>query len=153
MSKNAWDVNATVQAISVTPDAGSGVTQSFVFAYSDSEGVAADLKGARVRFTGPSGAQCLIDYNAITNRVRLMSDDLVTWSNTFAPGTVKTINNSQCSLDVGQSSATPSGNDLSLTLRITFKTALQGANTVAMRAISIVGTTTGFVNRGTWTVP
>jgi len=154
LPRGTWNVNATVQAISVSPNAGTGSTQSFVLAYSDLEGVIADLKAARIRIQGVGGPQCLIDYNAMTNRVRVMSDDLVTWSNAFTPGTVKTINNnSQCSLDVGQSSAAPSGTGLALTLAITFKPAFAGAKIIDMRANSNVGSTTNWVNRGTWTVP
>jgi len=156
IAKGDWTVGVPgpgVQVVSVTPNAGNGLTQSFVLTYSDSAGVIADLKSARVRIMG-AGPQCLIDYNAMTNLVRVMADDLVTWSGAFTPGTTKIINNnSQCSLDVTQSSAVRSGNDLTLTLRITFKPALNGANTVAMRANSNFGATTGFVNKGTWTVP
>jgi len=154
LARGTWNVNAVVQAISVSPNAGTGSTQSFVLAYSDLEGVIADLKAARVRIQSVGGSQCLIDYNAMTNRVRVMSDDLVTWSNAFTPGTVKIIsNNSQCSLDVGQSSAAPSGTGLALTLAITFKPAFAGAKTIDMRANSNVGSSTNWVGRGTWTVP
>jgi hypothetical protein len=147
-------VNAAVQAISVTPNTGSGSAQTFALAYSDGEGVSADLKAARLRIQGAGGGpQCLIDYNAMTNLVRVMADDLITWSNAFTPGTVKTINNnSQCSLDVGQSSAAPSGTSLTLTLRVIFKTAFAGAKSIDMRANSNVGSTTGWIQRGTFSV-
>jgi Zn-dependent metalloprotease len=154
LPKGTWDVNALVQAISVTPDNGSGSTSTFTLAYSDAEGVIADLKVARVRFRGASGTVCMIDYNAMTDKLRVMADDLVTWSNPFTPGTAKIVNNnSQCSLDVTQSSALRSGNDLTLVLVITFKPAFAGAKNIDMRANSNVGSTTGWVNRGTWTVP
>jgi len=151
VSKGTWDVNATVQAISVTPNTGNVATQSFVLAYSDSEGVVADLKVARVRFSGGSGP-CVIDYNAMTNQVR-MQNDLGEWGNfkNFGVGAIN--NNSQCSLNLATSSAAPSGNDLTLTLVITFKPAFAGPKNIDMRANSNVGSTTGFVNRGTWTVP
>ena len=154
LARGTWDVNAAVQAISVTPSNGSGSAQTFALAYSDGEGVSADLKAARVRIQDAGGGpQCLIDYNAMTNLVRVMADDLVTWSSAFTPGTVKTIdNNSQCSLDVGQSSAAPSGTSLTLTLRVIFKTAFAGAKSIAMRANSNVGSTTGWIQRGTFTV-
>jgi len=98
---------------------------------------------------------CMIDYNAMTNMVRLMGDDGVTWS-AFTPiGGAGTLSNGQCILNVGTSSSVRSGTDLTLTLAITFKSspAFSGVNNVAMRANSNFGPTTSFVNKGTWTVP
>jgi hypothetical protein len=150
IARGTWDVNAAVQAVSVTPNAGSGTAQSFALAFSDSEGVAADLKAARVRFSGGSGP-CVIDYNAMTNQVR-MQNDFGEWGNfkNFGVGTID--NNSQCSLNLATSSATPSGTNLTLTLALTFKAAFAGPKTIDMRANSNVGSTTGWVQRGTFTV-
>jgi Zn-dependent metalloprotease len=151
LSKGTWDVNALVQAISVTPNNGSASTQTFTLAYSDAEGVIADLKVARVRFSGGSGP-CVIDYNAMTNQVR-MQTDLGEWGNfkNFGVGAIN--NNSQCSLNLATSDAVRSGTDLTLTLVITFKPAFSGPKNIDMRANSNIGSTTNWVNRGTWTVP
>ena len=149
IARGTWDVNAAVQAISVTPNNGSGSTQTFTLAYSDAEGVVADLRVARVRFSGGSGP-CVIDYNAMTNQVR-MQNDLGEWGNfkSFGAGAIN--NNSQCSLNLVTSSATPIGTNLTLTLALTFKAAFAGAKTIDMRANSNVGSTTGWLQKGTWT--
>jgi len=152
VARGTWNVNAVVQAISVTPNAGSGPTQTFVLAFSDSEGVAADLAAARVRLRNAAGRQCAISYDAMTTLVRVQ-DDLGNWSTGVPIGSATTINNnSQCWLDVAQSSAAASGSDLTLTLRIAFKSVFAGETFIDMRANSDVGSTTGWVNKGTWTV-
>ena len=158
LARGTWNVNA-VQAISITPVNGSsagGAAQTFVLAFSDSEGVAADLLAARVRFRTASGVQCNISYNAVLNQVRVMDNaGILGPFMSFGAGAYPD-NNNQCTLDLASSSAVRSGNDLTLTLRFTFKAAfvdsLVGSKTVAMLATSTVGWTTGWVNKGTWTV-
>jgi hypothetical protein len=46
-----------------------------------------------------------------------------------------------------------SGTDLTLTLALNFSPGFAGVKNIDMRANSNFGPTTGFVNRGTWTVP
>ena len=59
----------------------------------------------------------------------------------------------QCALDLAQSSAAASGTSLTVTLRIAFTPAFAGVKNIDMRANSSLGSTTGWVTRGTWTVP
>jgi len=158
INKGTWTValpGPGVQVGTITPINGNGSTQNFVLTYSDSAGVANDLKVARVRFLAAGGLkQCMVDYNAMTNTVRLMGSDFVTWSANATPGAATTLQNNQCALDVSQTSAVRSGTDLTLTLSLTFKTPnFVGTHSVDMRANSNFGPTTGFVNKGTWTVP
>jgi hypothetical protein len=157
INKGTWTVGMPapgVQVVSVTPNVGNGLTQSFVLAYSDAAGVSADLKSARVRFVAAGGgAQCLIDYNAMTNLVRLMGDDGITWS-PFTPFGAGVLSNSQCQLNLATSSAVRSGTSLTLVTALTFShAAFAGAKNIDMRANSNFGPTTGFVTKGTWTVP
>jgi hypothetical protein len=155
--KGTWTVGLPapgVQAVSVTPSGGTGSIQSFALAYSDSAGVIADLKVARVRFMAAGGgAMCMIDYNAMTNMVRLMGNDGVTWGPFVALGGGAPLSNSQCALNLATSGAVRSGTDLTLTLALNFSPGFAGVKNIDMRANSNFGPTTGFVNRGTWTVP
>jgi hypothetical protein len=153
LSKGTWTVGPTLQAVSINPINSSGLTQTFVLAFSDSAGVTADLVAARVRFRAPSGVQCNISYNAIMDRVRIV-DDLGNFGPFVPLGSGSPLTNSQCSLDLVTSSAVRSGTDLTLTLAITFKSpAFTGVKSVDMRANSSFGTTTDWVNKGNWTVP
>jgi hypothetical protein len=150
IQRGTFTVGAVVSATSVTPSSGSGSAQSFSLAFSDSEGAAADLKVARVRFRSASGPACIVDYNAITNMARLQNDD-TSWSAFTALG-AGSLTNSQCTLNLATSSAVRSGNNLTLVVDLAFKPAFAGAKNVAMRADSNFGTSTSFVARGTWTV-
>jgi probable HAF family extracellular repeat protein len=150
--RGTWTVTTpTVAAVSATPNAGSGVAQLFTLTYSDSAGVAADLSGAMVRFTNDANPalMCAIHHRATTGQVRIM-DDVGVWGPWTSYGS-GTLSNSQCSLDLATSSATPNGNDLTLALRITFLPAFAGPATISMRAQSVSGANTGWLSRGTWT--
>jgi Zn-dependent metalloprotease len=141
------------QAVSVSPSSGSGSTQAFTLQYSDTGG-AADLTSARVRFgasnVGPG--TCTARYNAATGAVGILDDAGTTWNDTGVMGS-GTLANSQCTLNLASSSATPSGNDLTVILNITFNASFAGAKQVYMLAQSSSGANTGWIQRGTWTVP
>jgi hypothetical protein len=151
--RGTWYAGTNVQAISVTPNSGSGSTQTFTLAYSDAEGVTADLKAARVRFVGLglNAATCLVDYNAMIDQVRIQ-DDAGNWG-AFTSFGAGILSNNRCVLDLAQSSAVPSGTNLTLTLRLAFTPAFIGSHYIEMRANSNSGATTNWSTRGTWTVP
>jgi hypothetical protein len=152
IQRGTWTVGAVVNAVSVTPDSGTGTTQNFTFAYSDSEGIVDDLKGAKVRFSSVvGGTKCVIDYRASTNEVR-MQDISGAWMPFVALGSGSPITNTLCTLDPAQSSRTINGNDLSLTLHLTFEAAFTGsAKTVLMRADSTIMGNGVWAAKGTWT--
>ena len=68
-------------------------------------------------------------------------------------GTGATLQNSQCSLNMATTSVTQSGNTLTLNLATTFESAFTGVQNVFMYAGDVSGSNTGWVQRGTWTVP
>jgi len=151
--RGIWYAGTNVQASSVTPSSGSGSAQTFTLAYSDADGVTADLKAARVRFRGFSSLsteQCVVDYNAMIDQVRIQ-DDVGNWSpfTSFGAGT---LSNSFCTLDLAQSSAAPSGTNLTLTLRLAFTPAFAGSRLIEMRANSNTGSTSNWIQRGSFTV-
>jgi len=139
-----------VDAVSVSPNAGAGATQAFTLQYSDSSG-AADLS-ARVRFATTSGqgaSSCSISYNAATSQIKLMND-AGTWGTPVPLGS-GTLANSQCTLNLASSTATPSGNNLTLVLSLTFSPSFTGSKNIFMLAMSAsAGMTTGWIRRGTW---
>jgi hypothetical protein len=158
VNKGTWTVGLPVggvQVVSVIPNAGSGpkgTPQTFVLSYFDSGGAAADLKAARVRFIpAAGGAMCMVDYNAMTDKVRLMGNDGVTWSAFMSFGS-GSLSNSQCLLDLASSSAEAIGTDLTLALTLNFSPGFTGTKNIDMRANSNFGPTTGFVIKGTYTV-
>lgn len=150
--RGQWYAGTNVQASSVTPSNGSGSAQTFTLAYSDADGVTADLKAARVRFRGFGGLNglCVVDYNAMIDQVR-MQDDAGNWG-AFTSFGAGTLSNSFCTLDLAQSSAAPSGTNLTLTLRLSFTPAFAGSRVIDMRANSNSGSTSNWIQRGNFTV-
>jgi hypothetical protein len=73
------------------------------------------------------------------------------------PGTLGgaggTLQNSQCGVNLGASSVTMSGNTLTLTLATTFTASYAGAKNIYMFAANASGLTSGWQDRGDWTVP
>jgi hypothetical protein len=157
IQRGTWTPNAVVgpavvDALSVAPAAGSGAAQTFTLRYTDSRG-ATDLSSARVRFgaanVGPG--TCTVWYDATANTIKLM-DDAGTWGTPLALGT-GTLSNSQCTLSLNATSATPNGNELTLSLNLAFSGSFAGQKTIFMLATSAGGANTGWQTRGTWAVP
>jgi probable HAF family extracellular repeat protein len=152
IQRGTWTVPvAVVNAVSATPNFGAGTRQVFTLAYADTLGVG-DLAFVRVRFSssnvGPG--TCTVSYSPMTGVVQLLGDNGSSWTaGTMGNGTLA---NSQCTLNLGSSSATPSPSTLTLVLDITFDASFAGQKNIYMLAASSEGPNTGWQQRGTWTV-
>jgi len=143
--------------VSVSPNSGmlnAGAAQTFTAVYTDANGVA-DIKNAylmvNTAISGAGGAY--LYYVRATGRLYLRDDANTTWgagSVIGAGGT--TLSNSQCTVDCLTSGATASGNNLTLTLKITFKPAFGGARNIYMYSDGNGGLSSGWVQKGTITV-
>jgi hypothetical protein len=153
LTRGLWTVPVSgPNAALVTPSSGAGLAQAFTLQYSDSAG-AANLASARVRF-GASNAgpgTCTARYKPAGGIVELMNDAGTAW----ASGTIGTgaLANSQCTLKLASSSASPNGAILTVVLDITFSATFAGQKTTYMLAKNVGGVSTGWQQRGTWTVP
>ena len=142
-------------AVSVTPGTGSGASGTFVMVYSDTAGVA-DLANARAGFVstadvpGTTAGTCTVSYDPSGNALSLMDDAGAVW----VAGTIGTgsLSNSQCSINLASSTAVTSGNNVTLSLAMSFTSSFAGTKNVYMRAKTDGGTSTGWLQRGTWTV-
>jgi hypothetical protein len=141
-------------AVSVTPAAGSFLSQIFTFQYSDTAG-AASLQTLYVYFSATLGSavsSCFLYYNVAANQIELLQDNGATWL-VSTPGAAATLQNSQCSLNVTNTSVVRNGNALTLNLGMTFFPAYAGAKNIYMYATDVSGSNSGWQQRGTWTVP
>ncbi|HLK21289.1 MAG TPA: hypothetical protein VKT81_20200, partial [Bryobacteraceae bacterium] len=137
--------------VSVTPNAGSGATQTFSFAYTDPAG-AADIASTQVvinsTFTGTSS--CYLFYVQGVNQLYLASDGGV-WQGPLTPGVAGTLQNSQCTLNAATSSVNAAGNNLTVNFGISFAAGFAGAKNIYAEVRS--GTKdVGWSNLGTFTV-
>ena len=158
--RGSWTVPAaggTPSVTSVTPASGSGRSANFVLRYSDTAGVP-DLATASVRFVAYSTSDgagtgvntCTLSYSPALGTVSLLDDAAaVSQSGTLGNGT---LSNSQCTVNLASSSVSVTGNDLRLTLAVTFSQSFNGLKRTYMRAKTLAGTSTGWVAKGTWRV-
>jgi hypothetical protein len=91
-------------------------------------------------------------YQRSTNTLNLLNDaGAVYTSGTVGSGV--TLQNSQCSVALGSSSAVASGTTLTLNLAMTFRAAFTGTKNIYMEGVSAGGTKSVWASEGTWTVP
>jgi hypothetical protein len=140
-------------ADSVTPSSGSGAFPSFTFTVSDSSSQA-NITGIDMLFTAGSPSNivnsCDLVYDRNAETIGLFSDD-VSILNTKGIGSSATLENNQCA--VGYTVMTTSGNSVSFTINMFFKSAaFTGSKGTYIQAVE-PNTSSGWVSRGVWTVP
>jgi imidazole glycerol phosphate synthase subunit HisF len=153
----AWTVTSTVvtaSTVSVTPNSGSGTSQTFAFQYSDTAG-AANLQQVWVYFNAtlanPANNACMLRYTASTNQINLLNDNSTAWPSATL-GSSTTLENSQCSLSAATATVVLSGDTLTLNVTVTFQSAFAGAKNVYLHAVDAGGNNSGWDERGSWTV-
>jgi hypothetical protein len=154
VSKGTWTPapNQPPTVVSVTPNAATGVTNTFALEVSDPNG-AGDINGVNVVFY-PSSAgtvnSCYVSYNPTQNSL-LLKNNAGTATTSITPGS-GTLSNSQCTITGSGTSVSRSGDTLTLHLKVT------AVGTYTSKKLNIfVGThdnssvATGLLNKGTWT--
>ncbi len=127
-------IGASVTTVSVTPSMGAGASQTFAFSFNDTAG-ASDIQAVGIvintSFSAING--CFLYFANGSNLLYLLTN-----SGSVPPGMVigssGTLSNSQCSVNVGSSSVTLSGDTLTLHLALTFTSGFAGLNSVYMYA-------------------
>ena len=138
----------------VSPNSGSGTSQTFALQYSSNLG-ASNISMAWVwfneTFASVSNDSCMLYYDRPRATLYLLNDS----ANTWMPGTLgsgTTLQNSQCAVSLGGSSVTAAGNSLTLNLAMTFRAAFAGTKNVYMYEQNVSNANSGWLTRGTWTV-
>jgi hypothetical protein len=155
VQEGTWTVPASSgpTPVSVTPNSGSGASQTFAFAFSDPAG-AADISSAQIvissSLSGTNG--CYFYLFASGSNVVYLANNAGDLQPGLAIGSAGTLSNSQCSLNVAASSVSLSGNTFTLNLVLTFTSAFAGAKNIYMSAQNAT-LSSSWVQEGTWTVP
>jgi hypothetical protein len=154
VQKGTWTVPAPPSIVSLSPSSGTGVTKTFTMVYSDPNGLS-DLKQTRVLFNTSvtSIAACFVSYSPGTNQLFLYNDAGTGTSAAVTPGSAMQVSNSQCTLSGTGSSFSKSGNSLTLKVALTFTGKFAGLKKVFLYAWGNSGLNSGWVQKGTWTVP
>jgi hypothetical protein len=154
VQRGTWTVPAGLPAAaSVSPTSGTGSTQVFTFTYTDPGGYSAIAWSQTLIANGfVTSGSCYLFFNRAMNNVYLSNDTGTAWQSPVTLGQAGTLQNSQCAVNPAASSATGSGNPLTLNLSLTFNTTFAGSKSVYMDVGDAIGDS-GWVQRGTWTLP
>src|SRR5512146_843699 len=126
-------------AVSVSPSSGTGSSQTFSFVYTNSSGAANIWYTVATINTSTSWVGgCTVDYVPGSQTLYLQNDAGTEWMGPITPGS-GTLQNSQCSLNGAASSATLSGDTLTVNLALTFVSSFEGSKNVYMHAVSSGG--------------
>src|SRR5260370_25921563 len=97
---------------------------------------------------------CYVQYTRATNTVQLINDAGTGYVGSGGTlGGAGTLSNGQCTLNLGSSSTSGSGNNLTVNLALIFTPAFNGAKTVSMNVNNNETVSSGWQAKGTWTVP
>jgi photosystem II stability/assembly factor-like uncharacterized protein len=146
-------LKAPISAFSVGPSSGTGAVQTFSGKYSATGGYQ-DLQWVQMLFSvatdGGGQAFCYVHYDVQGNRFWLYDDVRGFFVGPIAPGAGSNLlQGSLCALNTSGSSVSGSGSQLSVNASLVFKQAL--ALNIYMRAYTLAGVDTGWVQQGTWT--
>ena len=139
----------------MNPASGSGLTQTLTFTYQDqSNATNLQTVWALVNTAIDGRVACYVAYYRPGNQLYLYPDngDGTQATNIVLTGN-NTIGNSQCSVAAQGSSVQTSGNTLTVTLPITFKSPFAGFKGVWLAAQTLSGQVSPWQALGAWVVP
>jgi RHS repeat-associated protein len=138
--------------VSALPTSGTGLAQNFRFTASSPNGygyiaIMEAIVGSSLTWTSACGAL----YYPLDNTVYLANDAGTGWIG--GPlGATGTFSNSQCTLNTGTSSVSGSGNNLTVSLTLTFNSSWAGAKNTWLWVYDRGDHSAGFQQMSTWTV-
>ncbi len=159
VSLGTWTVpggGSPPSAVSVNPNTGNGsigTAQTFTYTFSDPNGYA-DISYTDIMLSGTGGGvnSCYVYYARPSNQLYLLSDDGSKLLGPVTPGANTPLSNSQCTLNTLNSSVSPSGNDLTETLSLSFMAAFSGFKYNYGYVQNNSGQNSGFANLGSWNI-
>jgi hypothetical protein len=147
-------VSSALTAGAVTPNSGSGFTQTFSAQYTNPFGVS-DIAFVYLKFhtaaIGPTNT-CMVRYEPATGRLSLRDSAGVWLEGAIIPGS-GTQQNPQCSINLAGSSASAGGQMLTLNVAVSFRPSYAGVKNIYSYASTVGGIITDWQQRGSWTVP
>ncbi len=140
--------------VSLTPFQGSGPAANLTLVYAHPSGFAAIQSAEFIinprweTYSRTSG--CYVKYSPATGLFTLIADDGSSIAGTAAPGSSTNISNSSCTLNAANSSATGSGNTLTIVASLTFSASFGGQRHIWMQAIDNNNLSTNWLVYGVW---
>jgi hypothetical protein len=152
---------AQPSVISVAPLNGSGTSATFTSVYRHSGGVNQNYLAYLLILPTPNivwftaKGSCLIEYNRISNGMRLIDDAGTGWLGgqsgiPVGPGG-STLGNSYCSVNTAAVTRTLGATDVTVTVPVHFTSNLTGVMGTFTQALDVNGVWTGMTQFGNWT--
>jgi hypothetical protein len=155
-----WNVpgaaSSTTTAVGgMTPPSGTGFGPStFTFSFNDTKGVGdLGVQNVLINSALDGGHACYLAYSKPYNLLFLVNDAGTGTTSGITPGGTGSISNSQCTVNAAGSTASGSGNNLVLTLNMSFAPPFGGNRIVYMASRdSTDANNSGWQAMGIWTV-
>ena len=155
ISMGTWgdigDPNA-VELISLSPNAGTGFSQTFTVVTADGNGATTIPFTQLVMTAQPVGSfngnGCFIHYDRASNVFFLLNDSATAFSGMFAGS--GSVSNSHCTLTGAGSGGTAVGSTLTVTYNLTFAPGFAGTKQIYMQAVDNTGVIEVWHLMGTW---
>lgn len=151
------DVVNAPPSVTVSPNSGTGSSQTFSIDISDQAG-SADVQSMNllVNSSLSGSSACWLYFDKLAGLLWLASDDASSWTSR-AIGSSASLQNSQCTVPAAgfsiNYSGGASGTDVVVTLPVIFSSTFSGAKTVFARAVNRAGLDSGYQAAGNWSVP
>ncbi|MFL6436211.1 MAG: PKD domain-containing protein [Terriglobales bacterium] len=135
----------------VTPNSGTGNTQTFSFRYSDTNGSSFINLAEQIFNTGASYSNACTTIYVVASNALYLINDATHWLGPITPGGSASLQNAQCTLSGPGSSVTSSGNSLTVSVALTFSSSFTGSKNIYSWAKDNAGANSGIQTVGTWT--
>jgi streptogramin lyase len=140
--------------VSAVPASGSGSAQTFAGTVTDGAGFSAiSTVYLLINSTLSAVTGCEIEFNRAANTLRLMNDAGTTWLGPVTVGSAASLANSQCTVSAASAFSSASGTNLTINVPLSFAFTFSGAKNTFVFAYDNAGQGSGWLTKGTWTVP
>jgi len=156
----AWEVPSAGAVVSLQPINGAAMSGTFTSTFQHTGGASAHYLGYTLFLPTPNVVNytaqgtCLVEYNRISKGVRLIDNAGTGWLG-GAPisSTAPSLSNNQCTIQVSAMTATVNGTTMTVTIPVTFKSAIGPVLGTFLQALDVHGNWTGMTQFGNWGVP
>jgi len=150
------NVNRPPKAGTITPSSGSstaGNEVTFETTFTDADGWT-NIKSAHFLINiGVDGKNCFYGfYNRVTNKLYIRNESNTASLGGYAPGSSAVISHTYASLNCSKTQVTGSGDTMKIRWAIVFKSAFVGAKKMYLYAADDSDASTGWIERGAWTI-
>jgi hypothetical protein len=160
VQRGTWNSTAAPLGTTVvSPNAGSGSTQTFTLTYPDPAGFAGAAFGwvqFLVAEATDGGGQpfCFLHYDRAGNALWMYSSDVGYFVGPVTPGTSSNLlSSTACSINTSGTTVTNTNGNLVVTVPVTLNAPMSGAKKIYQRTLDVLNRDTGWQQTGTWTIP